>query len=778
MERSRLFEAALVIILIGLAGLLFFAVTSPKSPQAMGWEIAGNGSIDYLLAGSGNMLYTFSGNNITAIKPDGSVAWTLVMPQQWRVLNNWNVPISSSKANGGGAWGFWSLPVVDERAGYMYLFVTGRITMDDVERANADENLTFDRPSSLLEITPEGAVAWTYTIPGTVLATSIRGWLKPEFIDMPGIVSVKAAGDRVYLFHDYVEDVLDRDGRLLFTLRNVSAPASVDEQGNIYIVRAIKPDAGALEAMYEDNVTFIGEDILRAMNDPGYMMPSGIVESYSPDGRLLWSRDLGESALRQPLIQGVWQNYNTIPLYVNGTLYVSVKNGAAALDTDGNLLWVRHLAGGTFVPFSIMPADAKGNLYLQNMDSRADFGFVCVIYPDGSTSSEAWEYSRSDYSSGYYQASFPRPLVGKDGIVYCTESYPRITFATFNETVQTKRFGSDTLAAYDVKSNRQVWNFTIPASDVHALVLNEYNMGTALRWSPAETEWQNQMYNSDPGWKAEYAHFLPSIIKNVQVYPGAGVTYVSYDFVMYEYPVIYNISRCIYARGIYALDDSGRLIWEKQPEGFVDKTAAGNGTIYYLTSDGQLRGNTVRIAAGIALAAIAYMFLRFFMLGTVARAKSRLDQNDNRNRVLRYVIEHPGATASDMVKGLGMNMGTLRYHLFILTLNHKVITHQEDDKYLRYFRNAGAYSEAERTMLSLMRREPLRRVLCVLAEKPGLTGSQLAEELNVSATAANRHISLLAEKGVILRSPNDDRGHVYSIKAEYREYLSHASEML
>jgi biotin operon repressor len=70
------------------------------------------------------------------------------------------------------------------------------------------------------------------------------------------------------------------------------------------------------------------------------------------------------------------------------------------------------------------------------------------------------------------------------------------------------------------------------------------------------------------------------------------------------------------------------------------------------------------------------------------------------------------------------------------------------------------------------------RVLCVLAEKPGLTGSQLAEELDVSATAANRHISLLAEKGVILRSPNDDRGHVYSIRDEYREYLSRVSDVL
>ncbi|HMK46591.1 MAG TPA: ArsR family transcriptional regulator [Methanocella sp.] len=57
-----------------------------------------------------------------------------------------------------------------------------------------------------------------------------------------------------------------------------------------------------------------------------------------------------------------------------------------------------------------------------------------------------------------------------------------------------------------------------------------------------------------------------------------------------------------------------------------------------------------------------------------------LDRNDNRNLVLKSVADHPGATALDIVKGLGMNRSTIRYHLFILSINHKLTTHNEDDK--------------------------------------------------------------------------------------------------
>jgi predicted ArsR family transcriptional regulator len=68
--------------------------------------------------------------------------------------------------------------------------------------------------------------------------------------------------------------------------------------------------------------------------------------------------------------------------------------------------------------------------------------------------------------------------------------------------------------------------------------------------------------------------------------------------------------------------------------------------------------------------------------------------------------------------------------------------------------------------------------LRILAEKPGLTGQDLAKELNVSATAANRHIAMLANKGVIEQVSGTDRGHGYAIKDERREHVEKAMELL
>ena len=36
--------------------------------------------IDYLSVGSGNILYVFAGNNVTAINPGGEVKWTVNLP--------------------------------------------------------------------------------------------------------------------------------------------------------------------------------------------------------------------------------------------------------------------------------------------------------------------------------------------------------------------------------------------------------------------------------------------------------------------------------------------------------------------------------------------------------------------------------------------------------------------------------------------------------------------------------------------------------------------------
>ncbi|MGA9140428.1 MAG: winged helix-turn-helix transcriptional regulator [Methanocella sp.] len=555
--------------------------------------------------------------------------------------------------------------------------------------------------------------------------------------------------------------MLDTSGRLLFTMANVSAPVSVDDAGRIFAVGTYWIGEDAFLDMVE-NSSYIGESPFLSY-DESYDLPSSIVSAYNLDGSLLWSRDIGENAVYASMDRNMWQEYNTLPLYANGTLYVSLNGGAAALDTGGDLKWVRHVSGGIYKLYGMMPVDPQGNVYLEEMDyhSGRDDYFVSKIAPDGNVSADVWQFTHTGSRGQQFMCPYPMPVGGKDGIIYTAGPYPLVDGDVFSDAMRTLRYDADTIRAIDPGSGRVLWNFTVPYSDRHAVVLNESNIGDAILTS--------RLYNYE---------YSPRVLNNIRAYPGSGVTYVSYDFAICDNPVVFNQTRCFYARGIYAIANDGRLLWEIHPDGFVERAAAGNGTIYYLTSNGRLGGNTAGIAAGVALTALAYLFLRFFMLGTVARAKSRLDQNENRNGVLRYVADHPGLTATDLSRGLGMNKGTIRYHLFILTVNHKVVTHREGDRYLRYFRNAGTYSPEERALLSLLRREPLRMTLDVLAVRPGLSGSALARELGISPTAANRHISLLASKGIVVQVPSSGQGNGYVISETYRERIRHIKERI
>ena len=200
--------------------------------------------------------------------------------------------------------------------------------------------------------------------------------------------------------------------------------------------------------------------------------------------------------------------------------------------------------------------------------------------------------------------------------------------------------------------------------------------------------------------------------------------------------------------------------------GFVDKMAVGNTTIYYSLDNGRIGGSSANIAAGIAIAAVIYMFLRFFMLGTVARARSKLEENKNRRNLFQYIVDHPGVTAADMAKEIGMNMGTLRYHLLILSLNHKIVLHRDNGKFLRYFKNSGAYTDSEKVLLSTIRRKPLHKIVSALIEKQRLSGPELARELNISEKSIYRHIAELQEKDILEKIPGTDRNVVYSIKVE------------
>ena len=80
MGRSFVFEAALALIVIVLSCVLFLMIVSTPHQEAAGWELPGNGSVDYMFVGGNDTLYAFRGNDVAAVRSDGSMVWSISIP--------------------------------------------------------------------------------------------------------------------------------------------------------------------------------------------------------------------------------------------------------------------------------------------------------------------------------------------------------------------------------------------------------------------------------------------------------------------------------------------------------------------------------------------------------------------------------------------------------------------------------------------------------------------------------------------------------------------------
>ena len=297
------------------------------------------------------------------------------------------------------------------------------------------------------------------------------------------------------VFHDFREDVLDSTGKLLFTIENVSGPMAVDAGGHMYGVAAGKAgiplnnSTEFLDWEYRIQLShdrrFIGEDFYRIAYDPSCLIKTSVINAYNSDGKLLWSKDIGER------VTGTYDNFaslrpvfHSLPLCAGDMLYVPVDNGTAAIGTDGNLKWIRHLTGANFYPFRPLPVDDNGNVYMEGVLSAGP-SYVCTISPDGTISRDAWEYYRAD--GGYTE-----PAARSDGTVFIITNSTMFPLEAFNRTWQDGPMAVDTLTAYNISSRQALWSFSAPAEDVHRIILNDGSGAQASPWGSAsipETEY-------------------------------------------------------------------------------------------------------------------------------------------------------------------------------------------------------------------------------------------------------------------------------------------------
>lgn len=729
MKKPMYFEGIVAILLILLCFTMYLMLTGNTITSSQ-WQVAGSGPIASVQIGSDGTLYAFaqdSGNDIYAIDSHGNVKWN------YRVTDQWCVSATRFIRAGDGIQSIDS-PVFASDNGTLYLYIRQNDTHShnfksiyDIFAGSTPDGSPLS--SEVMAISPEGTPLWT----------AVVGDYYWSICD----VSVHVKNGRICAFTGYNLTVLDASGKPLFMLDNVSDPPAVDDSGYLYVSRS------GPSYMFQES---------QSIRDP-----SGIIEAYYPNGTLYWSRTMNVPISRPGLTGSIGQKYGYLPLYQNDTLYVPVSNGIIAMYTNGSVKWSKDFYGGVYQLYQALPIDAHGNIYLQyhkpppppmmGPDADTYTPFLKVIDSDGNViiDREPYPGGVADPLNDY--------IYGQDGDML---AYPSLRPGLYN--LVTCR-----ITAYDMLNNRTVWQFTIPLGQTRQVILDADNARTIFHPATAELLIHDNQDIANSSFKGLRQTFVSW--PQLKILAGNDVLYVSYLTSNIQVPPVFGKARCVYTNSIYALDKNGTLLWSKPVDSFVTSMAANNSTIFYGMSNGAISaGQSSSIAEGVAIVAILYVFVKFFMAGSVTRARKLLDKNENRNAVYGFILRHPGSTLYDISRTLGMNIGTVRYHLFILGMNHRIVTYHTGVKYVRYFTNSGSYSMEEQSIISLVRRDVMHKILGLLIERPGLSNMQISQALDIPESAVSKYMKELSSRGIVMKSPKGS----YSIKTEHQKLITNA----
>ena len=147
----------------------------------------------------------------------------------------------------------------------------------------------------------------------------------------------------------------------------------------------------------------------------------------------------------------------------------------------------------------------------------------------------------------------------------------------------------------------------------------------------------------------------------------------------------------------------------------------------------------------------------------------RFVENQNRQSIFKYISDNPCTTTAEISRNLGINRGTLQYHLMMLKRQNRVIPYKTRGK-IYYFLNESTYGEKEKTVLSALKNEKRRRIISEILDCDRITHETLAERIGVSAPTINWHIRHLKDEGIV-RADANGRHTEYRINRGYRELL-------
>ncbi len=156
------------------------------------------------------------------------------------------------------------------------------------------------------------------------------------------------------------------------------------------------------------------------------------------------------------------------------------------------------------------------------------------------------------------------------------------------------------------------------------------------------------------------------------------------------------------------------------------------------------------IAAAVGVVALLGAAAKVFLGVLSTRTRGDPLQHPNRRALHDYILENPGATFRELVRGTGIPAGTARHHVAAL-LAGKLIQEHAHKSTLRYFENHGRFDTSWNTVV--LRREPdLRRLHdWVLAHGGSAQGAVVgaAAEWGWSRSTTQHRLKRLVDEGLV-----------------------------
>lgn len=120
-----------------------------------------------------------------------------------------------------------------------------------------------------------------------------------------------------------------------------------------------------------------------------------------------------------------------------------------------------------------------------------------------------------------------------------------------------------------------------------------------------------------------------------------------------------------------------------------------------------------------------------------------------RARIYEYIRLNPGIHLRGLSSEMQVKMGTLRYHLNMLRLTHKIAV-SGDAATVRFYENNGTYSMEEQQVHKHLRNATTLKILSVLLDRPAATRQDLADAAGVTGPSVSWHMKRLEEDRIVI----------------------------